>query len=72
MIKTNLANRYSAIEAWNKIPKEHQIKILKNVWCSRCREKTTIQNFKPTLKGSLVLYGTCYRCNSTVCRNIEE
>ena len=71
MIRINLANEFYAEETWNNIPSDRQTTILENVWCSKCRKKTTMKNFRATLKGSLLLYGRCCKCSGVVCRNIE-
>lgn len=57
---------------WDSIPEEHQVRTLGAVWCSHCRQKTTIVNFKGNIKqGDLILRGECIRCGGAVARLIE-
>ncbi|MFQ5434039.1 MAG: plasmid pRiA4b ORF-3 family protein [Anaerolineae bacterium] len=57
---------------WDSIPEHIQAKIIGAVWCSHCRESTTIVNFKGNIKqGDLLLRGECIRCGGSVARLIE-
>lgn len=57
---------------WDSIPEHIQAKIIGAVWCPHCREKTTIVNFKGSIKqGDLLLRGECIRCGGSVARLIE-
>jgi hypothetical protein len=57
---------------WDSIPEHIQAKIMGAVWCSHCRESTTIVNFKGNIKqGDLLLRGACIRCGGAVVRLIE-
>jgi len=57
---------------WDSIPEHIQVKIISAVWCSHCRESTTIVNFKGNIKqGDLLLRGECIRCGGAVARLIE-
>ena len=57
---------------WDSIPEHIQVKIIGAVWCSHCRESTTLVNFKGNIKqGDLLLRGECIRCGGPVTRLIE-
>jgi len=74
-----MTTEMSAFKIWNeKVPKEFQKKIVENVFCGNCSQKTgncvttivdyEIQNSK---LGDIVLKGKCKRCGQEVARVVE-
>jgi hypothetical protein len=62
-----------AAKLWAKIPAETKKLLLSNVWCSKCRDETTITNFTGAVKGgNLLLVGLCSVCRGDVARVIEK
>ena len=63
-----------AQDFWGAIPAHFQKRVLNNVWCPHEREMTTIaDDFWGEIQGTtLVLHGTCARCEGQVARVIEE
>jgi hypothetical protein len=61
-----------AAKLWAKIPPDTKKLLLANVWCSKCRDETTITNFTGAVKGGdLLLVGLCSICRGDVARLIE-
>jgi hypothetical protein len=57
---------------WAAIPKEARGRILKNVFCVRCRAAVEIINFHGEEEnGNLILTGKCAKCDHEVARFIE-
>jgi hypothetical protein len=57
---------------WDAIPSHVQKRVLSNVWCPHCREMTTMTDFSGKIQGTtLVLHGTCVRCEGRVARVLE-
>lgn len=60
-----------AKKRWQQIPVLSKKAIMENVWCGRCRTVTTIRLREGKMCGnSLVLSGTCKKCDSAVARVI--
>jgi hypothetical protein len=61
-----------AKKMWEAVPKEVRVKLLNNVWCTRCRDMTGIvlEGMKVD-HGDLVLEGKCVKCSGPVARLIE-
>jgi hypothetical protein len=61
-----------AKKQWEKIPKEVRVKLLNNVYCSKCGTTTGIAEINGSVdRGDLVLRGVCTACGSPVARLIE-
>jgi len=61
-----------AMSKWNQIPSDIQIKLLSNVYCSKCKDTVKIVDFKATIDNDdLILKGKCQNCSSNVARLIE-
>ena len=57
---------------WATIPKAARERILKNVFCVKCRGSVEIINFKgEESDGNLVLTGSCAKCGHEVARVVE-
>jgi hypothetical protein len=57
---------------WSTIPQEARERILKNVFCVKCRGAVEIVDFKGEEKrGDLILVGLCATCGHEVARVIE-
>jgi len=58
---------------WGAIPLETQERILKNVFCVKCRTAVQIVNFAGTVEknGDLILKGSCAVCGHEVVRSLE-
>ncbi len=58
---------------WGAIPLEAQERILKNVFCIKCRTAVKIVNFTGTVEknGDLILEGSCAVCGQKVVRVVE-
>jgi hypothetical protein len=62
-----------AAKLWAMIPPDTKKLLLSNVWCSKCRDETTITNFTGAVKsGELLLVGLCSICRGDVARVIEK
>jgi hypothetical protein len=62
-----------AAKLWAIITPETKKLLLSNVWCSKCRDETTITNFTGVVKGGdLLLVGLCSICREDVARVIEN
>jgi hypothetical protein len=76
--KMNFANSnniisYEAMKKWLGIDEVTRSKLIRNVWCSKCRDETTIHNFSVEMdKLGIVLEGFCLKCNHSVARMIEN
>ena len=61
-----------AMKRWNQIPTDVQLKLLFNVYCSKCKNMVNIVDFEATIaKDDLILKGKCENCFSNVVRLIE-
>jgi hypothetical protein len=61
-----------AAKLWATVPADTKKLLLANVWCSKCRDETTITNFTGAVKGGdLLLVGLCSICRGDVARVIE-
>jgi len=61
-----------ALLLWSIVPKEARVRILKSVFCTRCRTSVEIVNYKGTEKnGDVVLTGSCKACGHVVVRVVE-
>jgi len=57
---------------WGAIPLNARERILKNVWCTKCRGTVEILAFTGEEKdGDLILTGSCSQCGNKVARVIE-
>jgi hypothetical protein len=57
---------------WDAIPPHFQERILRNVWCPHCGDRTTRTDFSGEVHGRrLVLQGTCVTCRGKVARVLE-
>lgn len=57
---------------WEAIPADMRSLILQDVWCSRCRDSTTLIDGRGRVqKRHLVLEGECETCGASVGRLIE-
>lgn len=58
---------------WGAIPLEAQQRVLKNVFCVKCRTSVQIINFTGTVEknGDLILDGYCAVCGHAVTRSLE-
>lgn len=55
---------------WNAITSHRQQLLFANVWCTRCRDVTTIVDFSGrTERGDFVLQGRCKICGGEVARS---
>ena len=62
----------SETQRWEQIIQQMREKILKNVWCSKCRTMVSIQVREGRISGrSLLLRGICKTCGSEAVRMIE-
>jgi len=62
-----------ARKLWDTIPEDFRKALISNVWCSRCRDTTTITNFSGVVKGGdLLLVGKCAVCHGDVARVVES
>ena len=61
-------------EFWDAIPAHFQTRVLHNVWCLHKGEMTRMAaDFWGRMSGnSLVLHGTCVRCQGRVAKVLEE
>lgn len=72
-MKNENISEFSAIQKWNKIPKEFMEKILANVYCGNCGV-TTIQTgytIQERYHGDIILNGKCKKCGGVVSRVVE-
>lgn len=61
-----------SMNKWNQIPSDIQVKLLLNVYCSKCKDTIKIIDFEAFMDSSdLILRGKCERCSSNVSRLIE-
>jgi hypothetical protein len=61
-----------ARKRWEQIPERTRKDIIENVWCSQCRTGVPMRLREGNMSGrSLVLKGTCKRCDSEAARVIE-
>ena len=61
-----------AAKLWAAIPADYRKVLLSNVWCGKCRDEVTIENFSGTVRGGdLLLVGQCSKCHGSVARSIE-
>ena len=57
---------------WGTIPKEARERILKNVFCRKCRGSVEMLRFTgEEEKGDLILKGSCATCGQAVVRVVE-
>jgi RNase P subunit RPR2 len=61
-----------ALLLWSLIPKEARERILKAVFCTRCRTSVEIVSYKVTERsGDVILTGSCKVCGHEVVRVVE-
>jgi len=61
-----------AKKLWDKVPKEVQVKLLNNVYCSQCKKMVGIGNVEGFVdRDDLILKGICTACGGAVARVIE-
>ncbi len=62
-----------AMNKFNQIPDDIKLKLLSNVYCSKCNDMVKIVNFEATTdKDDLVLNGKCENCSNNVVRLVES
>jgi hypothetical protein len=63
----------AAQDFWDAIPSHVQKCVLSNVWCPHCGDMTVMaSDFWGEIQGiTLVLHGTCVRCEGQVARVLE-
>jgi hypothetical protein len=63
----------SAAVVWAAIPKAARERVLKNVFCVKCRAAVEIISFRGEEEtGNLILTGKCAKCDHEVVRFIES
>ncbi len=60
-----------AQKKWDSIPGDIQDKLLKNVFCVKCKLTAMIDYSGKVEKGDLILSGKCEKCGKKVSRLIE-
>lgn len=62
-----------AMNKWNKISSEVQLKILSNVFCSNCMKsvRVNIIDMRLDKEDNLIINGKCSICDTDVSRLIE-
>jgi hypothetical protein len=62
----------AAWRLWLRIPEPIQRRLLDNVWCTACRQVTTMVDYHgQVVEGDLILTGICATCGITVVRQVE-
>jgi len=57
---------------WQTVPQEIREAILREVWCTRCRNAVTIMDFVgKEISGDVILEGKCAVCGGRVARQVE-
>ena len=57
---------------WGMVPREAKERILKNVFCVRCKGAAEMVKFRGKVeKGDVVLTGSCAKCGHKVVRVLE-
>lgn len=63
---------HKALLLWSIVPRGARGRILKNVFCTRCRTSVEIVNYKGAeKKGDVILTGSCKLCGHQVVRVVE-
>lgn len=63
----------SAKQKWEAIPPELREKLIRNVWCSHCRDVCQIVDYRVYPSGSdIILRGLCDVCHGKVARVVER
>jgi hypothetical protein len=61
-----------AATLWGTVPEEAKDRVLKNVFCVKCRGVVEIVNFTGAEEnGDIILTGQCAKCGHEVVRDIE-
>lgn len=64
---------FSPKRKWEAIPQEFREKIIRNVWCTRCRDVVEILDYKVySAEPDIVLRGRCAVCSGEVARVVEQ
>jgi hypothetical protein len=63
---------FSALQKWNKIPKDMQRKILDNVFCSNCYVTTIVDYTMSDEKHRIVIRGKCKKCGKDIARVVDN
>jgi hypothetical protein len=57
---------------WGTVPAQARVRILKNVFCTQCRDSVEMVDYGGTVKGGdVVLDGSCAKCGHRVVRVVE-
>jgi hypothetical protein len=57
---------------WQLVPEWAKERVLTNVWCGQCQDRTTLIQVSGTVvEGDLLLSGICNRCGAKVARLVE-
>ena len=60
-----------ALLMWEKIPNHARMKLLNNVYCSRCQKVTSAAQASVVRSGGdLLINGNCIRCDADVTRYV--
>jgi hypothetical protein len=62
-----------ALLIWDRIPHNARLKLLNNVWCSRCQSGCGIADAHVVLNGgALLIKGHCMTCGGDAVRYVEN
>ncbi len=62
----------AALMKWEQIPHGVRLKLLNNVWCSRCRCARSMAEAHVVLKrGDFLIQGHCVTCNADIVRYVD-
>jgi hypothetical protein len=61
-----------AMQKWNELPKDLQIRILDNVFCGNCIVTTIVEyDIVLSAEGFVLLKGKCKKCGDNVARVVD-
>jgi len=61
-----------AMQMWNELPKDLQIRILDNVFCINCIVTTIVEyDIVLSAEGFVLLKGKCEKCGDAVARLVD-
>lgn len=69
--KNNISD-FEALKKWSSIPKEYQLRLINNVFCSKCGVTTIVDYSITSDKYGILLKGRCKICGKDVARLIED
>jgi len=72
LTREEIMDDIEALRRWTAVLEEFRIKVLNNVFCSKCYTTTVVDYSFTAEKGGVLIKGKCCKCGKDVARFVED